>query len=184
MEEMSGRGLILWRPKSLHYCLLSLMVCSAGARLRAAESHQIVLSNEYWSVSLVPRTLEMSAELPGGDKLLLSKGQPDLGPIGDIVKDGPRAQWHLEAKGIEVQVWLEKWDLSVQFFSDKIGVFTWPVLHPCASFLRYNMLSLRRLSRKGHTGWRRHGLQRWRLYHRFYRRLRLRSHCSEQIPLF
>lgn len=108
-------------------------VCFVAAGVRAAQSEEIVLKNEYWSVEVSPRTLDMSAELPGGDKILLSGGRPDLGPVGDIVKQGSRAQWLLEAEGIKVDVRLERRDLSVQIFSDRTGVFTWPVLQERAN---------------------------------------------------
>jgi hypothetical protein len=101
--------------------------------VRAARSDEIILSNEYWSVEVSPETLQMKAALPGGDKILLSKGQPDLGPIGDIGKDRSRVQWHFQTKGIKVEVRLDKRDISIQLFSGKAGTFTWPVLQEMAN---------------------------------------------------
>ncbi|NQT02270.1 MAG: hypothetical protein HQ580_09615 [Planctomycetes bacterium] len=132
MLGMSVQDLTLRKAKRWCYYLL-IPVCFVAVGVRAARSDEIILSNEYWSVEVSPGTLEMSTELPGGDKILLSNGQPDLGPVGDIVKEGPRAQWLLEAKGIKVDIRLDKRDLSVQFFSDKTGVFTWPVLQERAN---------------------------------------------------
>jgi hypothetical protein len=116
--------------KAKRWCcyLLISTVCFIAFGARVARSDEFILTNEYWSAEVSPATLEMNAELPGGDKILLSRGQPDLGPVGDLVKDGHQAQWLLQAKGIKVEVRLDKRDLSVQFFSQKIGTFTWPVL--------------------------------------------------------
>ena len=121
--------------KAKRWCcyLLIPAVCFVAVEVRAARSDEIILSNEYWSVEVSPAALEMNAELPGVERIQLSRGQPDLGPVGDIVKDGSRAQWLLQAKGIKVEVRLDKRDLSVQFVSDKIGVFTWPVFQESAN---------------------------------------------------
>ncbi|UCF82356.1 MAG: hypothetical protein JSV50_14300, partial [Desulfobacteraceae bacterium] len=129
MLIISVKDLTLRKAKGWCYYLL-ISVCFVAVGVGADE---IVLSNEYWSVEVSPETLEMSAELPGGDKTLLSGGRPDLGPVGDIVKQGSRAQWLLEVNGIKVEVRLDKRDLSVRFFSDKLGVFTWPVLQEMAN---------------------------------------------------
>jgi hypothetical protein len=128
MLRISVLDEILRKAKRLCCFLLILTVCFITVEVRAARSDEIILSNEYWSVEVSPGTLEMSAELPGGDRILLSRGQSDLGPVGDIVKEEHRAQWLLQAKGIKVEVRLDKRDLSVQLFSQKIGTFTWPVL--------------------------------------------------------
>ncbi|MHC4104187.1 MAG: glycoside hydrolase [Planctomycetota bacterium] len=129
MLKISVRDVALRKVKRWCYYLL-IPVCFVAVEVRADD---IVLSNKYWSVEVSPETMKMSGVLPEGDKILLSKGQPDLGLIDDIVKEGPRAQWLFGAKGIKVEVRLEKRDLSVHFFSDKTGVFTWPVLQERAN---------------------------------------------------
>ena len=133
MLGMSVQDLTLQKPKRLSYCFLVLVVCSVGVKAPADQSDEIILSNEYWSVKVSPGTLEMIAELTGGDKILLSKGRPDLGPVSNIVKTGYQRQWVLETKGIKVNVRLDRRDLSIQFFSDKLGVFSWPVLQETAN---------------------------------------------------
>ncbi len=75
----------------------------------------------------------MSAELRGGDKIKLSVGQVDLGEISNVVRTGNQVRWGLEAKSVAVDVRLSREDLSVRFFSDKAGTFTWPVLQETAN---------------------------------------------------
>ncbi len=123
----------LRKAKRWYYCLLVSAICFAALEVRAARSDEIILSNEHWSVEVSPATLEMSAELPGGDKILLSSGQSDLGKVGNITRVRSRVQWPLEAKGIKVEVRLDRRDLSIQFFSDETGAFTWPVLQERAN---------------------------------------------------
>jgi hypothetical protein len=113
--------------------LLILAVCSIEAKVWAVRSDEIILKNEYWSVTVLPGTLEMSAELRGGDKIKLSVGQVDLGEISNIVKTGNQVRWILEAKGVSVDVRLSRNDLLVRFFSEKAGLFTWPVLQETAN---------------------------------------------------
>ena len=110
MLGMSVQDLTLQKPKRLSYCFLVLVVCSVGVKAPADQSDEIILSNEYWSVKVSPGTLEMSAELTGGDKILLSKGRPDLGPVSNIVKTGYQRRWVLETKGIKVDVRLDRRD--------------------------------------------------------------------------
>ncbi|MFH1719123.1 MAG: hypothetical protein ABIF19_17345, partial [Planctomycetota bacterium] len=123
----------LQKPKLSRHWLLVLAVCSLCGRVSAGQPNDIILSSEHWSVRISPGTLETSAELPGDGKILLSAGQPDLGPVSDMVQEGPRAQWLLKTKGVRVEVRLDKRDLSVRFSSDKTGVFTWPVFQERAN---------------------------------------------------
>ncbi|HUU15667.1 MAG TPA: glycoside hydrolase [Sedimentisphaerales bacterium] len=121
-------NLTLGKWRQLCSCFLILAVCSIEAKVWAVRSDEIILSNEYLSVKVLPGTLEMSAELRGGNKIKLSAGQVDLGEISKVVKTGNQVQWALEAKGVSIDVRLNKEDLSVRFFSEKAGTFTWPVL--------------------------------------------------------
>ena len=98
MLVMSVQDWTLRKAKRWCCYLLISTVCFIAFGARTARSDEIILTNEYWSVEVSPATLQMNAEIPGGDTILLSKGQPDLGSIGDLVKDGSRAQWHLQAK--------------------------------------------------------------------------------------
>ncbi|MDT8301535.1 MAG: hypothetical protein RQ760_08625, partial [Sedimentisphaerales bacterium] len=128
MLVMSVHDWALRKAKKVCYYLLISTICFIAVVARAARSDEIVLKNRYWSVGVSPETLQMNAGIPGGDRILLSQGQHDLGPIGDLVNDGLCAKWLLQTKGIKVEVRLDKRDLSVQFFSQKTGTFTWPVL--------------------------------------------------------
>jgi len=125
--------LTLGKWRQLCSCFLILAVCSVGVRVWAVRSDEIILSNEYWSIKVLPGTLEMSAELRGGDKIKLSVGQVDLGEISNVVRTGNQVRWALEAKSVAVDVRLSREDLSVRFFSDKAGTFTWPVLQETAN---------------------------------------------------
>ncbi|MHC4584687.1 MAG: glycoside hydrolase [Planctomycetota bacterium] len=133
MLVMSVLDWTLRKAKRWCYYLLISTVCFIAVGVRAARADEMILSNEYWSVKVAPRTLEISAELPGGDKILLSKGQPDLGSVDIILITGSHVQWLLEAKGIKVEVRLDKRDLSVQFFSGNTGEFTWLVFQERAN---------------------------------------------------
>ncbi|MHC4533893.1 MAG: glycoside hydrolase [Planctomycetota bacterium] len=133
MLRISVQDWTLRKAKRCCYYLLISATFFVAVGVRAARSDEIILSNEYWSVEVSPETLQMKAALPGGDKILLSKGQPDLGPIGDIGKDRSRVQWHFQTKGIKVEVRLDKRDISIQLFSGKAGTFTWPVLQEMAN---------------------------------------------------
>jgi len=131
--EISFRDLTLGKWRQLYSCLLILAVCSIEAKVWAVRSDENILRNEYWSVTVLPGTLEMSAELRGGDKIKLSVGQVDLGEVSNVVRTGNQVRWALEAKGVIVDVRLNNEDLSVRFFSEKAGTFTWPVLQETAN---------------------------------------------------
>ncbi|MHC4751198.1 MAG: hypothetical protein ACYTFW_15170 [Planctomycetota bacterium] len=104
MLEMPALDLILQKSKKLYCCLLILAVCFVGGRVWAIQSDEIILSNEHWSVTVLPVTFQMSARPQGGDEILLSKGAPNLGAVGNIVRTGHQVQWILETKGIQVPI--------------------------------------------------------------------------------
>ncbi|MEK7993085.1 MAG: glycoside hydrolase, partial [Planctomycetota bacterium] len=112
--------------------LLVLVVGSSGQRLWAVQSDEIILSNEQWSVKVSPGTLEMTAELPGGGEILLSKGSSNLGAAGNIIRKDHQAQWLLETKALKVDVALHQKDLSVRLLCEEVGTFTWPILQKTA----------------------------------------------------
>ncbi|MFZ2146711.1 MAG: hypothetical protein WAV28_05765, partial [Sedimentisphaerales bacterium] len=131
--EISVRDLTLQKRNKYCHGLLLLMFCFTGPSVLSVQPNEIILSNEYWSVKVLPGTLEMSAELRGRNETLLSKGQPNLGEVSDVVRTGNQVQWSLERKGVKVKVQLNREDLSIQFFSEKIGTFTWPILQETAN---------------------------------------------------
>ena len=102
MLVMSVHYWALRKAKRWCYYLLISTVCFIAFGARSARSDEIVLKNVYWSVEVSPETLQINAGIPGRDRILLSKGQHDLGPIGDLVKDGFSAKWLLQAKEIKV----------------------------------------------------------------------------------
>ncbi len=116
------------KPKLSRYWFIVLLVCSLGGGISAGQAGDIILSNEYWSIRISPGTLQTRAELPGGGDILLSAGQADLGPAGDIIQEASESRWLLESKAVRVNVRLNGRDLSVRFSGDKTGEFTWPVL--------------------------------------------------------
>ncbi len=98
--EISVRDLTLGKWRQLCSCFLILAVCSIEAKVWAVRSNEIILNNEHWSVKVLPGTLEMSAELRGGDKIKLSVGQVDLGEVSKVVRTGNQIRWAQEAKGV------------------------------------------------------------------------------------
>lgn len=128
MLEMLVRKLTIHRQKLLYCCLLILTACPVWDRIYAAQQDDIILSNEYWSVRISPGTLEITAELPGGIKFPLSKESLNPQSISSIQKTTSQAQWLLDKSGIKVDVRLSQKELSVRFFSDTVGSFTWPVM--------------------------------------------------------
>jgi hypothetical protein len=132
MLEMPGQDLILQKSKNLYRCLLILAVCFVGGRVWAVQSDEVILSNEHWSVTVLPATFQMSAKLPGGDEILLSKGSSNLGAVSNINRMDHQVRWFLQAKGIQVNVRLNNKDISVRLVSEKVGTFTWPILRETA----------------------------------------------------
>jgi len=126
--EISVQKLNIHRQKLLYCCLLIMTVCPVWDRIYAAKPDKILLSNESWSVEVLPATLEISAELPEGGQVLLSKGSSNLGTTSSVLKKAGHAQWVLDKTGIKVDVRLSQKELSVRFSSRKAISFTWPVL--------------------------------------------------------
>jgi hypothetical protein len=129
------------------YGLLILALCSISGTLPAAQPDDIILSNEYWSVKISPKTLETTAvlgtpygELPGSGQILVSKGLLNPGPVSGVVKKAGQAQWVLDTTGIEVSIKLSQkvlatpyGELSVRFSSETVGPFTWPIVQKTAN---------------------------------------------------
>jgi len=113
---ISVRDLTLQKRNKYCHGLLLLMLCFTGPPVLAVQPNEIILSNEYWSVKVLPGTLEMGAKLRGGDKIKLSVGQVDLGEISKVVRTGNQVRWALEAKGVSIDVRLSREALSVRFF--------------------------------------------------------------------
>jgi hypothetical protein len=128
MLEILIQKLILQGQKLLFCCLLITTVCPVLDRTHAASQDDIILSNEYWSVKILPGTLEVTAELPGEIKFPLSKSSLDPHTISSIQKTTSQAQWLLDKAGIKVDVRLRQKELSVRFSSETVGSFTWPVV--------------------------------------------------------
>jgi hypothetical protein len=133
MLQTPVQDLTLPKRKRLYYFLLIPALCSMSVRLPAAQQDEIILSNEYWSVKVLPGTLEMSAELAGGAKFPLSKGSLNPGSISSLLKKAGQAQWVLDAAGIEVNIKLSQKELSVRFSSKTADTFTWPVVQKTAN---------------------------------------------------
>jgi hypothetical protein len=133
MLEILVRKLTIDRQKLLYCCLLILTACAVWDRAYAAQQDDIILSNEYWSVRISPGTLEMTAELPGSVKFLLSKSSHSNELISNVQQTAGQAQWVLDKTGIKVDVRLRQKELSARFSSEAVGSFTWPVVQQAAN---------------------------------------------------
>jgi len=128
MQETLKQNLTLQRQKLLHFCLLILTVSTARYKTYASQPADIILSNEYWSVRILPGTLEMTAVLHESVKFPLSKGSLIPGPTSNMQQTNSQAQWLMDNTGTQVNVKLSRKELSVRFSSDTVGSFTWPVV--------------------------------------------------------
>jgi hypothetical protein len=75
----------------------------------------------------------MTAELPGGVKFPLSKSSLNHESISNVQQTNKQAQWVLDKTAVKVDVRLSQKELSVQFSSETVGTFTWPVLQKTAT---------------------------------------------------
>jgi hypothetical protein len=128
MLKIRVQDLTSRKGKRLCCCLLILAVCFSADGVQTAQSDEIILSNEHWSVTVSPGTLEMTAKLPGGDEIPLSNGSSNLGTVSNIIRKDHQAQWLLETKAVKVDVRLNQKDLSVHLLCEKPGTFIWPIL--------------------------------------------------------
>jgi len=94
----------------------------------AVSCEEITLANEHWTTKVQPDTLEMTAFTGQKSEVILSQGQPGLGEVNNLVRNGNLAEWNLKDQKIKIAVGLHENDLSVAISSRGIGSFTWPVL--------------------------------------------------------
>ena len=128
MLEIQVQDSNFTKRKRLYYFLLIPVLCSIGGTIPAAQTDDITLSNDYWSVKISTGTLETTAELPGGGNFQISKGSINPNPISSVFKTDDHAQWVLDKASVKVDVRLSQKELSVRFSSEMADTFTWPVV--------------------------------------------------------
>jgi hypothetical protein len=94
----------------------------------AADAGEVRLSNQAWTVTIQPASLEVTAAPLGGAQMRLSAGQSALGPVASLERSAAGVQWELPKHHVKVQITLAGPDLAVEIRSTKEGAFTWPVL--------------------------------------------------------
>ncbi|KPK62067.1 MAG: hypothetical protein AMK73_06850 [Planctomycetes bacterium SM23_32] len=103
-----------------------LLVCVAPGRARAGGERRVALSNDLWTVTVVPDSLAVMAQPAGAEPTRLSGPQERIGPATALSHDHLSARWRL--RDVDVSFALDGGSLSVRFVAEGPGRFTWPIV--------------------------------------------------------
>ena len=94
----------------------------------AFSEEEIILKSDNWSIIIHPGSLQVIARPKGRDWIQISAAQDDLGSIEDLEQNGNELSWKFPEKSLTVSFQLDGDTLSVNFQSDVVGTFTWPMI--------------------------------------------------------
>jgi len=113
--------------KRIRFVLLAVVMAMP---LRAAGAETISLRTGGWTIRVDPATLRVEAVSDVGTSVLVSDGQPGLGPAKILEQDGASAHWTLASRGLTARIRIEGNDITIGLQSDRVGKLTWPVVVP------------------------------------------------------
>lgn len=116
---------ILYRHKT------SILIVTLGFTFLASfafSEEEIILKSDDWSISIHPGSLQVMARPKGKDWIQISAVQDDLGSIEEFEQNGNELSWKFPEKSLTVSFHLSRDALSVNFQSDVVGAFTWPII--------------------------------------------------------
>ena len=106
-------------------CLGLIACCTLGAR-----GEELVLKGRAWSVTVDPRSLEVSGQV-GGAAIRISSPIDRQYEIADVKREAHSLAWSVPSAHLKVQMRLDDDVLLATFeFTAESGEISWPVLHP------------------------------------------------------